>query len=341
MSRRKHSPLWLHFTEDIDNKKAKCNYCSTLISIAGGSNSNLTRHMKTKHALIPLLVERQTPVLPDLNTLEPNQGTRELDNIISVQSSTVNTQQSMNRYIRRPAPIRKVEQIDKQLVKMVAKGHHALRIVEEPDFRKLIELVSQCPGYKLPSRKTLTKNLMPTVHNDLKDVIKKKVQAVPALSLSTDGWTSRNNDSYIAVVAHFIDEETKLHSGLLGCINYNERHTSQNLCKFLKHIMIEWDISHKVTAIVSDNAANILAAVRLGEWRSISCFAHSLNLVVQEATKVISDVLGRVKNIVEFFHRSTHGKYKLAAVQQPVLQTSRKIFFRRVKKAGASLGQVY
>ncbi|XP_077301621.1 E3 SUMO-protein ligase ZBED1-like [Arctopsyche grandis] len=230
----------------------------------------------------------------------------------------------MTQYIRRPPPVRKIEQIDKQLVKMVAKGHHALRIVEETEFRKLIELVSRCPGYKLPSRKTLSENLMSRIHNDVMAEAKIKVQAAPALSLSTDGWTSRNNDSYIAIVAHFINEETKLHSVLLGCINYKERHTSQNLCDFMKVVMAEWNISHKVAAIVSDNAANILSAVRLGDWRSISCFAHSLNIVVQEATKKICDVLGRVKNIVEFFNRSTQGKHKLAATQQqmnlPVLK---------------------
>ncbi|XP_077299486.1 E3 SUMO-protein ligase ZBED1-like [Arctopsyche grandis] len=322
-SKRKHSPLWTHFTEDIDNKKAKCNHCSTIISIAGGSNGNLTRHMKTKHLLIPLTAERQTPILPSLNSLKSSQSTCESENIISA-SSNIDSQQSMTQYIRRPPPVRKIEQIDKQLVKMVAKGHHALRIVEETEFRKLIELVSQCPGYKLPSRKTLSENLMSRIHNDVMAEAKIKVQAAPALSLSTDGWTSRNNDSYIAIVAHFINEETKLHSVLLGCINYKERHTNQNLCDFMKVVMAEWNISHKVAAIVSDNAANILSAVRLGDWRSISCFAHSLNLVVQEATKKICDVLGRVKNIVEFFNRSTQGKHKLAATQQqmnlPVLK---------------------
>lgn len=323
-SKRKHSSLWTHFIEDTDKKKAKCNYCSTIISIAGGSNGNLTRHMKSKHALIPLVIERQTPIISNSNSLESNQTTSESENITSASPRVADTQQSMSQYIRRPPPIRKVEQIDRQVVKMVAKGHHALRIVEEKEMRKLIELVSHCPGYQLPSRKTLSENLMSRVHEELTVEVKKKVQAVSALSLSTDGWTSRNNESYIAIVAHFIDEDTKLQSALLGCINYNERHTSQNLCDFMKSVMAEWQISHKVAAIISDNAANILSAVRLGEWRSIACFAHSLNLVVQQATTEITDVITQVKNIVEYFHRSTQGQKKLTATQQqmnlPVLK---------------------
>lgn len=283
--------------------------------MTAGTNGNLKRHMKTKHTLIPLELVRQPPLVPNIN--QPSQSSSESTSESIIIPVTESQQQSINQYIRRPPPIRKVEQIDRQVVKMVAKGHHALRIVDEKEFRKLIELVSQCPGYKLPSRKTLSENLMSRVYNEIMDEIKQKVQAVTALSLSTDGWTSRNNESYIAIVAHFIDKESgELQSALLGCINYNERHTSQNLCDFMRNVMAEWQISHKVAAIVSDNAANILSAVRLGEWRSISCFAHTLNLVVQEATKEIADVLAKVKNIVEYFNRSTQGKKKLNATQQ-------------------------
>ncbi|XP_053593384.1 E3 SUMO-protein ligase ZBED1-like [Microplitis demolitor] len=150
---------------------------------------------------------------------------------------------------------------------MIAKGHHALRIVEEPEMRKLIQLVSNCPGYQLPSRKTVSTNLMSNVHQELQSEARIKIKAAVALSLTTDGWTSSNNESYIAVTAHFIDDETKLCSILLTCEAFNDRHTSENLCDFLRNVMIDWDILHKVTAVVSDNASNIINAVKLGKWR--------------------------------------------------------------------------
>lgn len=59
-SKRKHSSLWLHFAED-GPLKAKCKYCKKSLSIAGGSNGNLSRHMKVKHPLTSLVQERQTP----------------------------------------------------------------------------------------------------------------------------------------------------------------------------------------------------------------------------------------------------------------------------------------
>ena len=45
----------------------------------------------------------------------------------------------------------------------------------------------------------------------------------------------------------------------------------------------ECNITEKVVAAVTDNAANIAAAVRLNGWRHVPCFAHTLNLVVQNS----------------------------------------------------------
>lgn len=59
-----------------------------------------------------------------------------------------------------------------------------------------------------------------------------------------------------------------------------ERHTSEK-SEFLKDCFQRWEIAYKVSAVVSDNAAIISAAIRLGGWRHIGCFAHQINLVVR------------------------------------------------------------
>lgn len=62
--------------------------------------------------------------------------------------------------------------------------------------------------------------------------------------------------------------------------------------------------------IVSDNAANILSAVRLGGWRSLTCYVHTINLIVQSSIDAISDTKRWVKDIIEYFHRSAPAKKK-------------------------------
>jgi hypothetical protein len=71
----------------------------------------------------------------------------------------------------------------------------------------------------------------------------------------------------------------------------------------------------KVVALVTDNAANMSATARLGGWKHLPCFAHSLNLIVQTGLKKVQDTHIKVKAIVEFFKRSPQAAAKLRAVE--------------------------
>jgi hypothetical protein len=60
------------------------------------------------------------------------------------------------------------------------------------------------------------------------------------------------------------------------CVN----HTAENIAAELVRIADEWNITEKVVAIVTDNAANMVVAIRITRWKHIPCFAHTLNLIV-------------------------------------------------------------
>ena len=62
-------------------------------------------------------------------------------------------------------------------------------------------------------------------------------------------------------------------------------HTAEHIAASFPKVAEEWGISRKVVAMVSDNAANIVAAVRHTGWTHVPCFAHTLDLVVSEAIK--------------------------------------------------------
>lgn len=64
------------------------------------------------------------------------------------------------------------------------------------------------PGYVLPSRKTVTNSILPQLYESTIEIIKNKLKNVTPICLTTDTWTSINNESYIAITAHFINEET-------------------------------------------------------------------------------------------------------------------------------------
>jgi len=66
----------------------------------------------------------------------------------------------------------------------------------------------------------------------------------------------------MGITAHFINEDALLQPVCLGCEIFDEKHTINNLATYLKNTFQEWNIQHKITAVVSDNVRNILRAIK-------------------------------------------------------------------------------
>ncbi|KAJ8914357.1 hypothetical protein NQ315_011345 [Exocentrus adspersus] len=103
---------------------------------------------------------------------------------------------------------------------------------------------------------------------------------------------------------------------LIRMFCFDQRHTSQNLCEELQRVTTKWDISQKVHAVTTDNAANVVNSVKLAGLSHIPCFAHTLNLVVQSSLKEIENIRRKVKSTVEHFHRSTQANAKFFTIQK-------------------------
>lgn len=337
---RKSSSLWYHFNQKEANR-AECKYCKIILSTAGGSIGNLKRHLAKKHPTVPI-DRTSTPRSrsPSTSSTAPSEisvvsvdslsaatsGSRSHFNEINIigQANICTPVESLPRQasetlegfiqIIKPVSISKSKSLDQQLLKMICKEYHPFSLVEDPEFKKFVSLL--CPGYYLPSRKTLSQSLLPQVYDGLVESIKEKLNGASAVAITTDGWTSINNQSFLAITAHYLDDNTSLCSNLLGCVEFSERHTSENLASFLKAEVQKWAIDYKVTAVVTDNAPNIVAAVKLCNWRHIPCYAHCINLIVKSGIKPIEPIVEKVKALVQFFKKSSHALSKLHATQK-------------------------
>lgn len=96
-------------------------------------------------------------------------------------------------------------------------------------------------GYNLPSRKSLSNSYLPIIYNETYVKVKSDILANGTyVSVTTDSWTSVQNDSYIAVISHFIDNDcTRLKSYLLSCFKYSDTHTSEHLKTELLRVIKE------------------------------------------------------------------------------------------------------
>lgn len=221
----------------------------------------------------------------------------------------------MHNFIQRPIAMTKSKAIDQQLIKMIVKEYHPFSVVEDKEFRNLIKMLN--PSYIIPSRKTVTQSLLPQMYEMTIERVKDQLKNVSAVCMTTDGWTSLNNESFVAVTVHFVDpkNETQLSSVLLGCENFRDKHTADNLAIFLRNTVDEWNLSNILTGVVDDNVSNIKSAIKKCNWRYLSCFAHSINLVVQTSLKSIEQTTLKVKEIVKYFKKSSHALGKLQDLQ--------------------------
>lgn len=247
----------------------------------------------------------------------------------SQKSKNSNTYTSITQYLSRPVIASKRKLLDRQVLRMIVKEYYPFSIVEDREFIKLVNMLN--PGYTLPSRKTLSKSLLPILYNEIYDYVKNDIKKnAMYVSITTDSWTSVKNENYIAVTAHYIDEECDLKSYLLSCFKYSESHTSINLKNELLRVVQEWGLENRITACTTDNAPNITNAIQLCNWRHVGCFAHSLNLTVQAALKEISGTRERVRSIVGHFKRSPQAANKLKTFQEQLGLTPALVLIQEV-----------
>lgn len=194
---RKRSTIWNHFTIK-SSTIAKCSYCRQELTYSGGSTSNLLRHLKTKHVIVPL-------TRPLRNENSPFENKVDVDDLSNVQGSSnalVSTfslvilpepiepsnpsrQSTITQFISSPISISKSKAIDLQITKFIVKHFHPFSSVEETEFCDLIKMLS--PNYTIPSRKTISNSLLLKIYENVLEKVKTDLHNVTALSLTTDG----------------------------------------------------------------------------------------------------------------------------------------------------------
>lgn len=62
--------------------------------------------------------------------------------------------------------------------------------------------------------------------------VKMEVQQAVAVSITANRWTSVNMDAYLALICHYIIENVKLCTSVLGVQDFQQSHTADNFCPF-------------------------------------------------------------------------------------------------------------
>ncbi|CAG9834747.1 unnamed protein product [Diabrotica balteata] len=118
-------------------------------------------------------------------------------------------------------------------------------------------------GYKPPTRKTLSGSLLQKCYIKTEQIIRSQVvKEVENICITTDLRTSEVTKSYIALTEQYLTENFEFKTVLLGCCHFSGNHNSENIAFGISEIINQWDLKRKVNFAVTDNASNMVKAVK-------------------------------------------------------------------------------
>ena len=259
-------------------KKVPCKVCDFLLADGGGT-TNLWSHLEALHP------EQYQQI---------HGGTSERSTL---------KQTTLTGMFRTCSP-QCASTITNLIVNFVSRDLRPLNTVEGDGFKQLMNFIE--PGYKVPSRTHIT-NVCHKTYEAAKEHLVATLCDVPSVALTTDIRTSRATQAYITVTVHFITDDWAMESKVLSTQEMPERHTGVHISERLIDISKEWKLYDKVSAVVRDNASNMVLATELIEdWGDLGCFGHTLQLAVNAGLNLneISRLTAAVKKIVGHFKHS-------------------------------------
>ena len=152
--------------------------------------------------------------------------------------------------------------------------------------------------------------MLPKASLDMTTKLHSRVSSCQNLSLTSDLWTAPQAlDSFIGITAHLTSPDFQLSTAVLICEHFEDAHTAENITTVLKKCIQNYKIAkHKIFMCVTDNAGNISNGVEATGLVNLSCFLHTLHLVIIKALEVqpgVGTVINNCKAIVKLFKKSS------------------------------------
>lgn len=284
-----HPPI-----DGADAKMAKCKFCPKILNFSKGT-SHLSRHIKE---------HRKTP---------------NKDQVEKEQEKKRNFYERINAIPKKNVVERKRDMVEATAC-WVIEENVPFNMVEKKSFRRMCMTLSK-------EYQTITSDQVRNEIKSLGDVCKvavKKELSGKYFALTTDHWTSKNNETYGCLTAHYVDN-----AQLKRCVLHFEVHhgttTGEALFEQLLDVFKQYDFDLSfVTAVTTDTTGNMNTFGRRLQEKGVVhlyCVDHNLHLTCKLAfddnnLPGSDNAMKAARSQVEFFNSSTQAMDKLFDIQK-------------------------
>ncbi|KAK0131409.1 Zinc finger BED domain-containing protein 1 [Merluccius polli] len=246
--------VWEHFgfyclegKPDLDKENAICKVCRTKVKHYGNT-TNMRAHMSHHHPEMKIKDGEKLETV----TLPANQ-------------------QTLFQCTKLPPNTARAKKITRSIAYFISKDLRPYSTIENEGFQHMLHTIE--PRYTVPSCRLFAENAIPQLYQSTKERVSVTLKKATRVALTCDAWTSRAVESYVTFTAHYITDDWQLE-------------TRAHMNELFQDVSKEWHLPTSDLVIVTDNAANMTAAVQLGSFTHVKCFAHTINLAAQRALKL-------------------------------------------------------
>ncbi|XBI43967.1 hypothetical protein VPH35_108675 [Triticum aestivum] len=200
------------------------------------------------------------------------------------------------------------------LAKMIIMDGLPFSFSERPGFRKLMS--KACPWFNVPSRRTTIRDCVSIYYREKEKLKKFFKENCERVSLTTNTWTSMQQQSYMCVTVHFLDTDWKLHKRIIGFFLISCRN-GEDIGKDIERCLVYWGLEKVFSITVDDALANdgIISYMKMvmnnaktsiaeGRYFHMRCATHVINLIVSDFLRELDIPVQRVRAAVRFIRNS-------------------------------------
>ena len=203
---------------------------------------------------------------------------------------------------------------DNAIIKWIICDQQPFTVVECKEWREMIQTFDQ--RYSFHNRKTTKQQILNLFEEKRMDIKKTIAQISGKVSLTSDMWTASNNDAFLSLTIHFVDNNWVLKNFLLDIIPFSIRHTGINMATAIMNVLQEFDLAEKTLALTTDNASSMIGCANyMAEELELDfnnftfahyrCAAHVLNLAVNQGMEFIDESILKVRSLMSYLRASS------------------------------------